>query len=171
MPPHEHVCVCVGVGGVQLCLQRALGFGLSFPVRRGPYGPTDCLYGEARLRRTSHTQQPRGWRAGHTPPSAVVHVLLDVEATRPAIRLSVLGAVRSCGVGVGWRSAGTALCCSVPMYVHGVGGRKDHLRGAPSGLPLPRFRVVKHLQICTRGREGRGHGDTVLVIQYTLLRR
>ena len=33
----------------------ALGFGLSFPVRRGPYGPTDCLYGEARLRRTSHT--------------------------------------------------------------------------------------------------------------------
>ena len=50
----------------------ALGFGLSFPHRRGPYGPTNCLYGQARLRRTSHTLQPPGWRAGHTPPSVVV---------------------------------------------------------------------------------------------------
>ena len=41
----------------------ALGFGLSFPVRRGPYGPTGCLSGEARLRRTG----PRGWGGEGTP--------------------------------------------------------------------------------------------------------
>ena len=65
----------------------ALGFGLLFPVQRGAYGPTDCLYGEARLRRTSLTRLPCGLWAGHTPSDGYVHVLLDVEATQPAIRL------------------------------------------------------------------------------------
>ena len=68
------MCLLSGGGG------GALGFGLSFPHRRGPYGPTGCPYGEAGRRHTSHTPQPRGRRAGHTPPSAVVHVLLDIKA-------------------------------------------------------------------------------------------
>ena len=29
-----------------------------------------------------NTPRPRGRRAGHTPPSAVVHVLLGIKATR-----------------------------------------------------------------------------------------
>ena len=41
--------------------------------------------------------------------------------------------------------------------------------GAPSGLPLPWFCELKHLQMCCGGQEGRGHEDTVLAIQYTLL--
>ena len=53
----------------------------------------------------------------------------------------------------------------------GRGGREVHLCGAPSGLPLPWFCEWKYLQMCSGGggREGRGHGDTVLAIQYTLL--
>ena len=52
----------------------------------------------------------------------------------------------------------------------GVGGREDHLCGAPSGLPLPWFR--KHLHPVAVRRRGRGgHGDSVLAIQYTLWRK
>ena len=53
--------------------------------------------------------------------------------------------------------------------VAGAAGREVHLCGAPSGLPLPWFCELKHLQMCSGGQEGRGHGDTVLAIQYTLL--
>ena len=77
-------------GWVHVPLQRppppglwALGFGLSFLHRRGPYGPTGCPSGEAGRRRTSHPPQPRR-QAGHTPPSAVVHVLLSVLGRRSA---------------------------------------------------------------------------------------
>ena len=50
---------------------QALGFGLSFLHRRGPYGPTGCLSGEARRRHTTGTQQPLGCWAGHTPRADV----------------------------------------------------------------------------------------------------
>ena len=71
----------------------ALGFGPVFPVQRGPYGPTVCLshWGGPAQAHLTHWQ-PRGLRAGHTPPIAGVHVLLDGKATWPATRLSMLGA-------------------------------------------------------------------------------
>ena len=54
----------------------------------------------------------------------------------------------------------------------GAGGRgEDHLRGAPLGFPLLLSPEVTHLQTCSRRREGRGHGDTVPAMQYTLLCR
>ena len=54
----------------------------------------------------------------------------------------------------------------------GAGGRgEDHLCGAPLGFPPPLSHEVMHLQTCSRRREGRGHGDTVLAMQYTPLCR
>ena len=54
----------------------------------------------------------------------------------------------------------------------GAGGRgEDHLCGAPLGFPLPLTHEVTHLQTCSRRWEGRGHGDTVLAMQYTPLCR
>ena len=54
----------------------------------------------------------------------------------------------------------------------GAGGRgEDHLCGAPLGFPLPLTHEVTHLQTCSRRREGRGHGDTELAMQYTPLCR
>ena len=64
-----------------------------------------------------------------------------------------------------YASAPSAVTCTAA----GVGGREVHLCGAPSGLPLPWFCGLKHLQMCSGGQEGRGHKDTVLAIQYTLL--
>ena len=64
------------------------------------------------------------------------------------------------------------LCVAVPGgrgRGRGRGGREVHLCGAPSGLPLPWFCELKYLQMCSGGQEGRGHKDTVLAIQYTLL--
>ena len=54
----------------------------------------------------------------------------------------------------------------------GAGGRGEgRLCGAPLGFPLPLSHEVTHLQTCSRRREGRGHGDTVLAMQYTPLCR
>ena len=54
----------------------------------------------------------------------------------------------------------------------GAGGRgEDHLCGAPLWFPLPLTHEVTHLQTCSRRWEGRGHGDTVLAMQYTPLCR
>ena len=64
-----------------------------------------------------------------------------------------------------YASAPSAVTCTAA----GVGGREVHLCGAPSGLPLPWFCELKHLHMCSGGQEGRGHKDTVLAIQYTLL--
>ena len=43
--------------------------------------------------------------------------------------------------------------------------------GTPLGFPLPLTHEVTHLQTCSRRWEGRGHGDTVLAMQYTPLCR
>ena len=52
----------------------------------------------------------------------------------------------------------------------GAGGRgEDHLCGAPLGFLLFLTHEVTHLQTCSRRREGRGHGDTVLAMQNTTL--
>ena len=64
-----------------------------------------------------------------------------------------------------YASAPSAVTCTAA----GVGGREVHLFGAPSALPLPWFCELKHLHMCSGGQEGRGHKDTVLAIQYTLL--
>ena len=89
-----------GGGGSMFFFLPCRGFGLwaflSGPKRRGPYGPTDCHSGEAWLRCTSLTRQPCGLRAGRTPPSAGVHMLLDIKAIQPAMRLSMLGAIPWC---------------------------------------------------------------------------
>ena len=54
----------------------------------------------------------------------------------------------------------------------GAGGRgEDNLCGSPLGFPLPLTHEVTHLQTCSRRWEGRGHGDTVLAMQYTPLCR
>ena len=87
----------------------ALGFGLIFPCpKRALWAHRLPLWG-SRARCTSHTPQPRGCRAGHTPPSAVVHLLRVVKAMRPAMWLFVLGGAAPGG---GGREGGTT--CRVP---------------------------------------------------------
>ena len=54
----------------------------------------------------------------------------------------------------------------------GVGDRGQ--RGGPPvrgtfRVPLSVTHEVTHLQMCSSRREGRGHGDTVLAMQYTPL--
>ena len=90
---------------------RALGFGLGliFPCPKRPLWARGLPPWGSRARRTSHTPQPHGCRAGHMPPSAVVHVLRDVKAMRPAVQLFVLGGA---ALGAGGREGGTT--CRVP---------------------------------------------------------
>ena len=49
----------------------------------------------------------------------------------------------------------------------GAGGREVHLCKEPSGLLLPWFREVKHLQMCSGGREGRRSRRSSIGTQYT----
>ena len=79
----------------------ALGFGLIFPCPKRALWAHRLPFWGSLTRRTSHTLQPRGCRAGHTPLSAVVHVLWDVKVMQPATRLSVLGGAAPGGWGGG----------------------------------------------------------------------
>ena len=94
-----------------------MGFGLSFRLRRGHYGPLGCVSGEARLRRTSRTQQPRGCWAGHMPPSADVSVL--------------------CCVAVHWGCGQGLALCPVLMVVWLVGPNRFVSRNSPGGPKPP----------------------------------
>ena len=67
-----------------------------------------------------------------------------------------------------WRPGRTTTRGVCEGQGQGAGGRgEDHLCGAPLGFPLPLEHEATHLQTCSRRWEGRGHGDTVLAMQYT----
>ena len=119
----------------------ALCFGLTFPIpKRALRAHGLPPWGSSAPAHLTHPTAMQPAGGAHASSSSVVRLVPSVAEL----------AVRSCGGA-------------------GAGGREVHLCGAPSGLPLPWFCEWKHLQMCSGGQEGRGHGDTVLAIQHTLL--
>ena len=130
---------------------RPLGFGLIFPCPKRALRAHGLPLWGSRARHTSHTPQPRGCRAGHTPPSAAgVH--------RGGVGAPPMVVGRS-NVSLTVRPGPFAM--AIPQHRPGIDVPRGHpvthlmwlsivlkLRNAPSALARP---LTAHTH-CTRSR-------------------